>query len=231
MHELKPPNNEIGEFLEKTLKGLASLIPGIGGMIAEYMDYYLPNSLGKRRDEFLKDVAYRLNELNEKNLISIESLKSNELFTSIIYSAIKESMNIHQKEKRDYLKNAVINTALKIDINHELQQRFIFVVSQLTATHIQLLSSFRNIEINTIDSYDGLFTLCKEDFHGDRDEFKMFCQDLLSHGLINISTDFSDFEDVAHSTKIIAHKSQSDAPYVRVTSVGNSFLQYVSSTD
>jgi hypothetical protein len=80
MSGLQPPKSGLGEFGEKTLKGLASAIPGIGGLLAEYMDYYLPNSLSKRRDLFLQDLANKLNELSEKNLIDIESLSNNELF-------------------------------------------------------------------------------------------------------------------------------------------------------
>ena len=146
MKELQPPKNGLGEFGEKTLKGLASSIPGIGGLLAEYMDYYLPNSLSKRRDLFLQEIANRLNELGEKKLITLDSLNDNDLFITIIYRAIKESLNMHENEKRQYLKNAVINTAMEININQELQQRFINIVSQLTLSHIHtiFISGFRN---------------------------------------------------------------------------------------
>ncbi|CDZ76654.1 hypothetical protein BN59_00928 [Legionella massiliensis] len=189
------------------------------------MDFYLPNSLANRRDLFLQEVANRLNELKEQSIVDIESLSSNELFSTIIYNAIKESLTIHENEKREYLKNAVINTALEINITDELQLRFISVISSLTQSHIQLLKLFEERDVSKIKSYESLFALCE--FPGNKDEFRMFCHDLLSHSLINISVDFDDFEDVAASTKIIADQSEEEAPYIRITSIGYEFLRYI----
>lgn len=73
-------------------------------------------------------------------------------------------MAIHENKKREYLKVAVINTALQINIKQDLQQRFINVISNLTQTHIQLLNLFSKNEMIKIDSYEKLYALCEDDF-------------------------------------------------------------------
>lgn len=230
MKKLQPPKSDLGEIGERALKGLASCIPGIGGLLAEYIDYCLPRSLSKRRDLFLQEIASRLNELSDRKLIELEDISNNDLFATIIYRAINESLKVHENEKRQYLKNGVINTAMKININQEIQERFINILSQLTLSHIHLLSLFQNLEVSTIDSYEGLFKLCEKDFNGNRDEFRMFIQDLLSYGFINISKDVSDFDDVVNTTLFAVLESNKEAPYIRITNIGENFLQYIAST-
>jgi len=62
-----------------------------------------------------------------------------------------------------------------------------------------------------------------------RDEFKMLLGDLTTRGLIRISSDIDDYEDIYVADNILVDNSTpKDLPKLIVTSIGKDFLAFIS---
>ena len=73
----------------------------------------------------LKPIYDRLKKLEEKvEGFSITSLSENELFISTIMEASQIAVRTHKNEKIEVLKNVVLNSALSISIDEEIQTMF-----------------------------------------------------------------------------------------------------------
>jgi hypothetical protein len=53
-------------------------------------------------------------------------------------------MNTHREDKREMLKNALLNVALRTDLDEEEIQIFFQIIEAITATGVRLLSLLRN---------------------------------------------------------------------------------------
>lgn len=70
-------------------------------------------------------IAERLYELEKKvNGFRIESLKENQVFLTTVMHATTAALRNHQKEKLEALQNAVLNSAMNIDVDENLQLLF-----------------------------------------------------------------------------------------------------------
>jgi hypothetical protein len=115
-------------------------IPGLSALASEGFSALLKAPLTKRSEAFLGSVYEKLLELEQKvDEFSIESLKDNELFTSILWQAIQKAMNNHQQEKLEALQNAVLNCAMEIDIDENMQMVLLRYIDDLTPLHIRTL--------------------------------------------------------------------------------------------
>ncbi len=66
----------------------------------------------------------------------------NESFITILFQAYDLVIRNHQKEKLDALQNAVLNSALNMDIDDDLQIMFLDYVASFTTMHITFLKFF-----------------------------------------------------------------------------------------
>jgi hypothetical protein len=134
----KPTKTDIAHTLTKA--GLSS-IPLVGGAAAELMNLIWEPALSKRRDEWLKGLAENLQNLEEKvEGFKIENLADNESFITISIQASQAAIRNHQREKLDILRNAVLNSALKISLTDDLNLYFLSLIENLTVIHIKVLN-------------------------------------------------------------------------------------------
>jgi len=129
-----------------SLKSAFSLIPyNLGGPIAEIFSVVITPSLQKRKDEWLETLANNFNRLQEEvEGFSVEKLKDDPLFLTVVMQATTVAMRNHQKEKLDALRNMILNSALEIDLDESLQMYFLGLVDSLTVLHIRILQLFSN---------------------------------------------------------------------------------------
>ena len=145
--KLKPPEEGIGDYLHVAVSGGLSLIPGVGGIMDKIFSTFVKTPLQKNLEEWRNNVSFRLAELGKSCQISLERLGNDPDFTTVFIQATMVAMRNHQKEKHASLRNAVINSACKIDIDVDMQLTFIRFIDELTPTHIKLLVFL--IELNT----------------------------------------------------------------------------------
>ena len=144
-NSLTPPEKSIGDDLHSLGKGVLSCIPGVGGVVAELFEMVITPPLARRREVWMSQVAEALNELRETiSGFSWDKLKEDETFLDIFLQAGQIALRNHHAEKIVALKNAVCNSALKINLEETQQLVFLRYIDELTIVHLKLLDLMRD---------------------------------------------------------------------------------------
>jgi hypothetical protein len=96
----------------------------------------------KLRNEWMEEIAERLQKLAAEKSITLEDLKDNPAFLDAVLHATRAALRSHQQEKRDALRNAVLNSALPTSPDSATQQMFVSFVDRFTEWHIRILELF-----------------------------------------------------------------------------------------
>jgi hypothetical protein len=126
-----------------------SAIPDWGGPASELFGLLTAPLLGKRRDEWFEELRTRLNELSLKvEGLTIQSLAQNEQFVSATLQATQAALRTNQQEKREALRNAVLNVAAGNAPEQDMQSILLDLVDDFTPIHLQVLHFFQAPEAN-----------------------------------------------------------------------------------
>jgi len=223
--DLKP---SYGDYAHVGVKTGLSTIPLIGGPIAELFSAVIAPPLEKRRDVWLIELYRRLKDLEiTMDGFKIENLKNNEQFISVLLFATNIAMRTHQQEKIDALQNAVINSAINISIEENIQQIFLNIIDRYTPWHLMLLQYYenprqygdkRNISYPswTMGGPATVLEFTFPNLKGQRELYDQLTRDLYNDGLLN-SNDF-------------LHVTMTDNGMFasRTSKMGSNFLSYIS---
>lgn len=139
----KLPQPQTGDYVHSILKASLSAIPGIRGPAAEIFAMILAPPLTKRRDEWLQQLYTELKKLEERvEGFKIENLVENEAFISATLQASQIAIRTHQAEKRQALRNALINIVLGHSQDEETQIFFLGLIEAFTVIHLEILRLF-----------------------------------------------------------------------------------------
>ena len=141
-HEV--PEATLEDRLHTLVKAGIASIPVVGAAASELFTVILAPPLEKRRVEWMNDVAERLKELDKRGELKLEDLRDNETFITTVMQASQAAVRNHQSEKREALRNAVLNAALPHAPDESIQQQFINQVDTFTVWHIRLLDLFKD---------------------------------------------------------------------------------------
>lgn len=114
-------------------------IPIVGAAATELFQMVITPSLEKRRNEWMNSVAEALERLEERGHIRVEDLASNEAFLDTVLHASQAALRNAQEEKREALRNAVLNSALPHPPDESFQQMFVEWIDSLTVWHLRIL--------------------------------------------------------------------------------------------
>jgi len=90
----------------------------VGGSVGEVFGLVIAAPLAKRRDDWLESLAIRLRELEARVAgFSTEAVAENPQFVSIVMQASAVAIRTHSEPKLEALRNAVVNTAVRIRID------------------------------------------------------------------------------------------------------------------
>lgn len=215
-----------GDYALSVGKALVGSVPGIGSAASELLSLVIAQPVNKRRDEWIIRLYEDLKELEGRiDEFRIENLKDDEQFVTIVINAIQLAIRNNNEEKLQALKNACINTALKINTDEDKQLIFLNYVDELIPLDIKLLYHFMNPEerckesgVNTSTYYMGsplsTFWDCNKDSKIDRSLVLMRMDDLISKKLL------SNFSYNASCTVQGMLCS-------RLSEIGNEFMRYI----
>jgi len=183
--------------------------------------------LEKRRAEWMNAIAERLRELEKKvDGFKVENLRENQLFITTVTHATFAALRNHQKEKLDALQNAVINSALGVDIEENLQLHFLDMIDSLTPLHLRILAYFddpnkwidnRGIKLNIMmGGASSALEAALPELQGKRSIYDSIVQDLFNRGLLNF--DKNGLHTMMTQSGILAS---------RTTELGKTFLSYI----
>ena len=154
-----PPKSDKGDVAHTLAKAAVSAVPYIGGPAAELFNLVIVSPLEKRRQAWMEKVADALRLLESRQGLNLEELQTNDTFVNVLIQASSIALRNHQKEKIEALKNAVINSALGINMREEFQLPFIRYIDELIPPHLLLLKYLYDNEpsISHSDSYECVF--------------------------------------------------------------------------
>ncbi len=205
--------------------GIAS-IPVVGTAASELFTVILAPPLEKRRVEWMNDVAERLKELEESGDLKLEDLQKNETFITTVMQASQAAIRNHQSEKREALRNAVLNAALPNAPEESIQQLFINQVDTFTVWHIRLLDLFKappawfeknGVKSSTLPSLgnlEQLITTAWPDLKDQNDFLNVVVQELETKGLFK-------------SSGLRTSMSPGGVYSKRTTKMGDAFLEFI----
>lgn len=134
-----------GDAAHAGVKAALSIVPVIGGPLAELFTFVVEEPIGKRRDAWIAEIAGRLEDLrSQRGDDFIERLRENPRFTTALLQASQIAVRNHQREKIEALANAVLNTALGMPPDETEESIMLNLIDRLTPTHIALLKLFQN---------------------------------------------------------------------------------------
>jgi hypothetical protein len=135
-----PPPRTKRDIALSLVKITASAVPGFGGPAAEVLETLFRPTLDARRDEWLKGLAEALFRLQDKVAgFDLEQLSHDDSFMTTFVTASQAAMRTHQHDKREALRNAVLNAALGREANEDMPALWLSLVDRFTEWHIRLL--------------------------------------------------------------------------------------------
>ena len=117
--------------------GLGS-IPYAGAAAAELLGLIVAPSLEKRRDKWMTEIGDALKQLEEKMGVVFEALQNNDQFIDTAIEATQMAIKTSNTEKREALKNALLNSALQNPPEETVQKMFLSFIDTLTVWHMKL---------------------------------------------------------------------------------------------
>lgn len=115
-----------------------SLIPIMGGPLSVLLGAILP-SISDRQNKWLIQISKDIQSINKGNENFLKDLTKNEKFTTILMQASQIAIRNHQDEKLEALRNAVLNSALNISIEEDMQLLFLNFIDTFTVSHLKIL--------------------------------------------------------------------------------------------
>ncbi|HEV2385873.1 MAG TPA: hypothetical protein VGS20_01330 [Candidatus Acidoferrales bacterium] len=178
-----------------TMQGIAraglAAIPVFGGSVTEILSLVLAPAVQLRRDEWFRELADAVDRL-EKRLdgFKIENLVQDDAFVSATIQATRIAVATHQREKREMLRNALLNIATGKGPREELQQVYLNAVGDFTASHVKVLQFLwkGNTALRPpITNYGQAIEQAHPELRGQGDFVQHIMNDLRNRGFSHLS--------------------------------------------
>lgn len=189
------PGKAPEDIAHQAINAAIAGIPFAGGVASRVFETVFQSPLARRRDEWIQAIAIRLVILEQEGKVNFADLSNNEQFVSTATQAAQAVLRTHNKEKREALRNAVLNALTPLAPGETLQQMFIGFVDVFTAWHLRLLHLFddpqawlNEHEASTDDmgmgSRNHLLVRAYPELEGRRDLYDQIWRDLFLRGLV-----------------------------------------------
>lgn len=130
----------VKNIITATVEGAISSIPVAGSFIDKYIGLAKDGVAEKTMNEWKNLVDDRLSKLE----LDLGELANDELFFSCIQTTTVAAMRAFQKEKREFLANALYNTQTISDISNEKKVIIIGIIDRYSVIAIKTLDLFSN---------------------------------------------------------------------------------------
>lgn len=196
-----------------------------GAAASELLLAIVTPPLEKRRNEWMAEVGSALRTLEERMGVVLESLETKDEFVDVAIAATQVALRTGNREKREALKNAILNSALPNPPEESLQRMFLALIDTLTVWHLKLLDLFNdppayikrhNLRFGNASAgaMSHLIEIAFPELKGRRELYDLIWEDLFSRALV--TTD--GLHTMMTGSGIISK---------RTTEIGKLFLGYV----
>ena len=223
---LSPPQADSADHLHVLARIGIPSIPMVGGPGVELFNLLVTPSLQKRLVEWMESVAEGLKRLEDAHGDIMDDLKSDDEFIdTVIQASQTAACNSHQ-EKKDALRNAVLNSALSQRPDESRRSMFVGWIESFTPWHLRMLKLFANPlhwyqengrqppQYVISSSLSRLLTDAYPELQNERELYDKVAKDLYNNGLIRV--------DGLHTMM-----SERGAFEMRATPLGDEFLRFI----
>ena len=127
-------------------KAILGSIPIAGAGASELLQLLVTPPLEKRRNEWMIEVGEKLKQLEQKEELDLIKLENNDVFIDVVLQTTQLALRTSEKEKIQYFKNVILNSAVEENPNITEVQIFLNFISTFTVWHIKILKLFDNPE-------------------------------------------------------------------------------------
>jgi hypothetical protein len=190
------------------LEKLVEQVPLLGAVTVHVIAQFLVPGLERRREQWFKELADDFDRLKQMvEGFSVENLAQNEAFVSATIQATRIAIGTHKQEKRELLRNALLNVAIGIAPEDDLQQSFLRYIEDFSVSHVRVLQFLaqpieqlrRGPNSLTFNSYRHFIQAVFPNFSYQPDFLRQIFQDLHSRGLLTLR----DPEDSLSVTRVV----------------------------
>jgi hypothetical protein len=225
--DYSPPEPSVVDHAHSLIREVAEYLPGVGQPAVKLFEFLFAPPLEKRRQEWMESVAEGLRGLEENQHCKIEDLRSNDAFIDTAIRTSQAALRTSQQEKREALRNAMLNAALPHAPDASRQQIFVGWVESLTVWHLRMLRLFadppswfkankREPQQHVItSSLSGLLTEAYPELKNERPFYDKIAKDLYNDGLLG-------------SDSLHVMMSAGGAHQNHATQLGEQFLRFIS---
>ena len=135
---LDVPQADSSDAAHLVASTIIGLIPFVGG--ADLFKFIVSPSLEKRKEKWMQLVVEAIRTLQARAEFSIEGLRDNEEFTTLLIQTTQSAMKTHLEAKHQLLKTGLINAALT-NFEFDTKQLYLNLLDRFTPTHIIVLHS------------------------------------------------------------------------------------------
>lgn len=138
--DIDPIVESTGDKAHRVVRASIGALPVFSGTAVELFNSLIIPPLEKRKTKWMIDVTESIQNLEKQKLINVSELFQNEEFISFLLNASSAAIKIHQKEKLNALKNAVINMAINQSPEEEIALVFLNLVERFSIKHLKILN-------------------------------------------------------------------------------------------
>lgn len=191
----KETKNDIAYGVAKAAFGS---IPIVGAAASELLQLLVISPVEKRRNEWMIEVGEKLKQLEEKGELDLDKLANNDVFIDVVLQTTQLALRTSEKEKIQYFKNIILNSAVEENPNITEVQIFLNFISTFTVWHMKILKLFDNPEDwfkkneKSMPSYfsadlSNVLVEAYPELSGKRELYDLIWEDLSRAGLHNTS--------------------------------------------
>lgn len=137
----EPPETSVGDHSHALARAGLGSIPMVGNAAVELFGALIMPPLQKRQREWMEAVGAGLRTLEAKG-VSLDGLRDNPEFVDTVLQASQAAMRTSQQEKREALRNAVLNSAMPHSPDESKRHLFVNWLDTLTVWHLRTLRLF-----------------------------------------------------------------------------------------
>lgn len=212
------PEPDEEDRLRARARAAIAAIPGIGGSITELMNMVLVPPVARRRDEWLRELAEVVEEIDRKvENFDPATLAENDAFVSAFIRTSRIAIGTHRQEKRRLLRNALVKIGSSSPDcpDEDMQHVYFGMIETLTPSHVQILylfwtgvSQVARMHQGTIPihmTYGELLEIQNPALARSQELLEQILHDLADLRLVNASSG-TPFQQISLSTQLMTNQ-------------------------
>lgn len=229
--KLVVPEPDGNDVMHIAITTALNTIPFLGA--GELFKFIVSPSIEKRREQWMRNVAEAVSQLQTRAGFDFEALRNSEEFITLLIKASQIAVKTHVEEKRLMLRNSIVNSAFQLNFN--TADNYLSLVDRLNSDHIAILKyvELHEHDFVEVSHFGGLMQLLTG--NGDLTEaldwteFRACMKDLEQAGLMLFSEKFLSVHGEVNYTPMLAlgGKEGKDLPHARITTFGSGFLSFI----